>query len=88
MLDLSFVREKLPAVEEMLRRRGQNPEEVLKDFHALDQRRRAAIQQVETLKAERNRITEEIARLKKNKVDASAQIEKTKQMREQIQNIE
>src|SRR5512146_2269275 len=88
MLDLSFVREKLPAVEEMLRRRGQNPEEVLKDFYAIDQRRRAAIQQVETLKAERNRITEEIARLKKNKEDATAQIEKTKQMREQIPALE
>jgi seryl-tRNA synthetase len=72
----------------MLRQRGQNPEEVLKDFHAIDQKRRAAIQQVETLKAERNRITEEIARLKKNKEDATAQIEKTKQMREQIPALE
>src|SRR5512142_374012 len=88
MLDLSFVRENLPTVEEMLRRRGQNPEEVLKDFHAIDQKRRAAIQQMETLKAERNRITEEIALLKKSKQDATAQIEKTKQMREQIPALE
>ncbi|MDT8070473.1 MAG: serine--tRNA ligase [Terriglobia bacterium] len=88
MLDLSFVRDNLPRVEEMLRQRGQVPDEVLKDFHAIDQKRRAAIQQVETLKAERNRITEEIARLKKNKEDATAQIEKTKQMREQIPALE
>ena len=88
MLDLAFVRDNLPRVEEMLRQRGQNPDEVLKDFHAIDQKRRAAIQQVETLKAERNRMTEEIARLKKNKEDATAQIEKTKQMREQIPALE
>ncbi|MGE5111835.1 MAG: serine--tRNA ligase [Acidobacteriaceae bacterium] len=88
MLDLSFVRDNLSLVEEKLRQRGQNPEELLKDFHAIDQRRRTAIQQVETLKAERNRITEEIARLKKNKEDASAQIEKTKHMREQIPALE
>ena len=88
MLDLAFVRDNLPLVEQMLRNRGQNPGEVLKDFHAIDQKRRSAIQQVETLKAERNRITEEIARLKKNKEDATAQIEKTKQMREQIPELE
>jgi seryl-tRNA synthetase len=88
MLDLSFVRDNLPLVEQMLRNRGQNPDEVLKDFHAIDQKRRSAIQQVETLKAERNRITEEIARLKKNKEDATAQIEKTRQMREQIPALE
>jgi seryl-tRNA synthetase len=88
MLDLSFVRDNLPLVEQMLRNRAQNPDEVLKDFHAIDQKRRAAIQQVETLKAERNRITEEIARLKKNKEDATAQIEKTRLMREQIPALE
>ncbi len=88
MLDLGYVRDNLPLVEQMLRNRGQNPNEVLRDFHAIDQKRRSAIQQVETLKAERNRITEEIARLKKNKEDATAQIEKTKQMREQIPALE
>ncbi|HEU5403246.1 MAG TPA: serine--tRNA ligase [Terriglobales bacterium] len=88
MLDLAFVRDNLPLVEQMLRNRGQNPGEVLKDFHAIDQKRRSAIQQVETLKAERNRITEEIARLKKNKEDAAAQIEKTREMREQIPELE
>ena len=88
MLDLGYVRDNLPLVEQMLRNRGQNPDEVLKDFHTIDQKRRSAIQHVETLKAERNRITEEIARLKKNKEDATAQIEQTKQMREQIPALE
>ncbi len=88
MLDLAFVRDNLALVEEKLRQRGQNPAEVMKDFQAIDQRRRSAIKQMEELKAERNRITEEIAKLKKEKQDASAQIEKTKQMREQIPALE
>ncbi len=88
MLDLAFVRDNLALVEEKLRQRGQDPAEVLKDFHAIDQKRRAAIKQMEDLKAERNRITETIAKLKKEKQDASAEIEKTKQMREQIPALE
>ena len=32
MLDLSFVRDNLPRVEEMLRQRGMDPAAVLKDF--------------------------------------------------------
>lgn len=72
----------------MLRNRRQNPDEVLKDFHEIDQKRRTAITQLESLKAQRNKITEEIARLKKDKQDASALIEQTKQMREQIPALE
>ncbi|MGA7685609.1 MAG: serine--tRNA ligase [Terriglobales bacterium] len=88
MLDLNFVRDNLPIVEEKLRQRGMNPAEVLKDFQAIDADRRQAITHVETLKARRNQASEEIARLKKNKEDATAQIEATKQMREQIQELE
>jgi len=88
MLDLAFVRDHLTDVEQMLRNRRQNPDEVLKDFHAIDQKRRAAITELETLKAQRNKITEEIARLKKDKQDATALIEQTKQMREQIPALE
>jgi seryl-tRNA synthetase len=88
MLDLNFVRDNLPQVEEKLRQRGMNPSEVLKDFQAIDTERRHAITQTETLKAKRNQASEEISRLKKNKEDATAQIEATKEMREQIQDLE
>ncbi len=84
MLDLAFVRDHLPLVEEKLRRRGMNPDAILKDFHAIDVERRAAITEAETLKAQRNKTTEEIAQLKKNKLDASALIDATKDMREKI----
>ncbi|HEY1732306.1 MAG TPA: serine--tRNA ligase [Terriglobales bacterium] len=88
MLDLAFVRDHLLLVEEKLRQRGMNPETVLGDFHAIDQERRSAITTVETLKARRNKATEEIAQLKKNKQDATSQINETKEMREQISEAE
>ena len=46
--------------------------------------RRAAITKAETLKAERNKATEEIAKLKKDKQDATAQINQTKDLREKL----
>ncbi len=85
MLDLTFVRDNLPLVEEKLRQRGMHPAEVLKDFHAIDTQRRQAITEAETMKARRNRSSEEISRMKKGGQDASALIAETKDLREQIQ---
>lgn len=88
MLDLAFVRDHLPLVEEKLRQRGMDPSAVLGDFHALDGERRAAIRQAEELKARRNQASEEIAQLKKNKQDATVQINETKELREKIAEAE
>jgi seryl-tRNA synthetase len=85
MLDLNFVRDNLAHVEVKLRQRGMNPAEVLKDFAAIDTERRQAITQNETLQARRNRASEEIAKLKKGGQDATALIQETKELREQIQ---
>jgi seryl-tRNA synthetase len=85
MLELHFVRENLSLVEEKLRLRGMDPAEVLKDFRDLDTRRRAAITDAESLKAQRNRSTEEIAKLKKSGQDASVLVAETKDLREKIQ---
>jgi seryl-tRNA synthetase len=88
MLDLNFVRDNLPLVEEKLRQRGMDPAAVLKDFREVDVRRRLAITDAETMKARRNQASEEIAKLKKTGQDASAQMAETKQLREQIQEKE
>lgn len=88
MLDLSFVRDNLPLVEEKLRQRGMNPAEVLKDFGQIDAQRRQAITAAETMKAQRNRATEEIAKLKKSGQDATALIAETKELREEVQELE
>jgi seryl-tRNA synthetase len=85
MLDLNFVRDNLPLIQEKLKQRGLDPAAVLQDFREVDSRRREAITAAETMKAERNRKSEEIARLKKNKQDADALIAETKQLREQIE---
>jgi seryl-tRNA synthetase len=88
MLDLNFVRDNLPRVEEMLRQRGADPAAVLKDFRDVDTERRQAITEAETLKARRNKASEDIAQLKKSGQDAAAAIAETKNLREQIQTRE
>src|ERR1035441_1417872 len=88
MLDLGFVRDHLPLVEEKLRQRGMGPDGALEDFHVIDLDRRAAITKSETLKAQRNKATEEIAKLKKDRRDATALINQTKELREKISEAE
>jgi len=83
MLDLNYVREHLPEVEEKLRQRGVNPEELLGGFRDLDARRRQAITAYENLKAERNKKSEEIGRRKRAGEDATALMEETKSLREE-----
>jgi len=88
MLDLSFVRDNLPLIEQEMRQRGLAPGDIISRFGELDARRRKAITEAENLKAKRNRASEQIAQLKKNKQDATALIEETKTLREQIQEQE
>ncbi len=88
MLDLAFVRDNLPLIEQEMRQRGLDPSEVIGRFGELDARRRKAITEAENLKAKRNRASEQVAQLKKNKQDATALIEETKSLREQIQEQE
>jgi seryl-tRNA synthetase len=88
MLDLNFVRENLPVVEEKLRQRGMDPSAVLRDFREVDTQRRQAITEAETSKAQRNKASEEIAKLKKSGQDASAAMAQTKDLREKIQTLE
>jgi seryl-tRNA synthetase len=88
MLELSFVRDNLSRVEEMLRQRGADPAVVLRDFAEVDTQRRAAITEAETLKARRNKASEDIAKLKKSGQDAATAIAETKELREQISTRE
>ena len=76
MLDINLIRENPDIVREALRKRQADPgpvDQVLK----LDEERRSLIQQVETLKAERNTVSKEIGKMK----DQSARQEKIDQMR-------
>jgi len=74
MLDLGYVREHLDVIEKMARNRGVTVD--LDAFRAIDGERRKIIHATETKKAERNKASEEIARLKASiKPGKSAHVE-------------
>ncbi len=84
MLDLAFVRDHLDLVEKKLRDRNMDPVAILKDFHAIDQERRSAITEAETLKARRNELVGEFQKLKKAQQDTSANLQEQKGIKEQL----
>ena len=88
MLDLGFVRTNLELVEKKLRERGQDPAALLGDFRELDLRRRERITEAEQLKAQRNKLTEEVARLKKSGQDASAPMDETRALKTRMDELE
>jgi seryl-tRNA synthetase len=63
MLDLAFVREHLSVVEEKLRGRNADPEQVLGAFREIDGRRRALTHELETALARRNELSKKIGPL-------------------------
>src|SRR5581483_3790102 len=88
MLDLNFVRTNLDLVKQKLRDRGQDPDTMLGDFEALDQQRRERITEAEQLKAQRNKLSEEVARLKKSGQDATALMEETRALKEKMEALD
>jgi seryl-tRNA synthetase len=86
MLSREYLREHADAYRIALKNRGANVD--LERFLDLDAERRRTIAQVEALKAQRNTATQEIANLKKNKQDASAQIEATKGAGDEIKRLD
>ena len=87
MIDLAFVRANLPRVQEKLRARGTDPA-LLADFTTIDLARRDAVTRLETLKAQRNKLTEEIAALRRAKADATAQTEQTRALKSEVEEME
>ncbi|MBV9342108.1 MAG: serine--tRNA ligase [Acidobacteria bacterium] len=88
MLDLSFVRDNTQKIEDMLRHRGLEPDSVLTDLRTVDGDRRQAITSAETLKASRNRLTDEIAMRKKSGEESSELVDETRKMKAEIQELE
>jgi len=78
MLDLKFVRENMNLVESALRRRRTAVD--LSGFGELDRARRETLASVEKLRAERNAASEEIGRLRRGNKDASALMERMKEV--------
>jgi seryl-tRNA synthetase len=82
MHDLNYFRDHLDVFAEMARRRGAALD--LEGFRALDKERRELITATEALKAQRNRASEEIARLKKAGQNADSLIGEMKAVSERI----
>jgi seryl-tRNA synthetase len=82
MHDLSYFRDHLEEFAEMARKR--NTALDLDAFRALDKERRELITENEQRKAQRNKASDEIARLKKAKENAEALIAEMKQVSERI----
>src|ERR1700691_3234382 len=88
MHDLNFVRTNLELVEKKLRDRNADPAALLGDFRALDQRRRERITEAEQLKAQRNKLSDEVARLKKSGQDATTVMEETRALKARTEELE
>ncbi|MGB7624311.1 MAG: serine--tRNA ligase [Terriglobia bacterium] len=86
MLDVSFVRNHPDQVLEKTAQRGITLS--LDEFSSVDKRRRELLTQAEQLKARRNKASEEIAALKKNKQDATAKIAEMKSVSDQIADFD
>lgn len=86
MLDLKLIREHPEKVKQAVKDKGFEA-----DVDAViryDDERRSIIQQVEEMKARRNKTSEEIARLKKNKQNADALIAEMKDLGEAIKALD
>ncbi|HET6217604.1 MAG TPA: serine--tRNA ligase [Acidobacteriaceae bacterium] len=91
MLDLNFVRANLELVEEKLRARGMDAAALLGNFRELDVERRSRITQAETLQAQRNRLSQEVARSRKAGAEASqvaAVMDQTRELKQETEELE
>ena len=91
MLDLAFVRNNLELVEEKLRARGLDPAALLGNFRELDQERRSRITRAESLQAERNKLSQEVARSRKAGADSAqvaAVMDQTREMKQETEELE
>ncbi|MBI1977672.1 MAG: serine--tRNA ligase, partial [Candidatus Omnitrophica bacterium] len=87
MLDIKLIREQADIVKKGLARKGVKPE-VVGGLLALDETRRKLLQEVEVLKAERNRANDEISRAKRENKPAPALIDQMKSISQKIADFD
>ena len=88
MLELGFVRNNLDEVEAKLRTRSEDAAQALAGFAEIDRARREAITRVETLKAERNRLSAEIGTVRKSGGDAAQLTEQVRTLKLESEGLE
>lgn len=87
MLDVKILRNNYARVEEALNNRGKSLE-LISGFTSLDERRRALLQETETLKSRRNSVSAEVAKRKKNKEDAEELILEMREVGDRIKTLD
>jgi seryl-tRNA synthetase len=88
MLDAAFVRDHIEDVRVGLRNRGLEPDAELEQIATLEARRRRLIPEMEGLKREQNTAGDEVARAKRQGLDASPIFAANKARGQQIKQIE
>src|SRR5215471_8959150 len=76
MLDIKLIRERADFVRQRLAARGAGDEQSIDEVLKLDEQRRKFLNEVETLKAQRNRVSKEIGALMGQKKQAEAEAKK------------
>ncbi|HIW71530.1 MAG TPA: serine--tRNA ligase [Candidatus Levilactobacillus faecigallinarum] len=87
MLDLKLIRQEPDFIKEKLATRGVDPADI-DDLLAMDAKRRDLIVKSETMKAQRNTVSDEISQLKRNKQDADDKITEMRQVSADIKKID
>jgi seryl-tRNA synthetase len=94
MLDIRFIRENIELVKQKLEARGSDID--LSAFLSIDEKRREVLQKIEVLRAERNRASDEIAKMKKEKKEVDPSVfasmkelsSQVKVLDEELKNVE
>ena len=87
MLDAKSIRTEPEKVRQALINRNADTA-MLDEFLAVDEQRRALLFEAEQLKAERNTVSEHIAKMKKDKLDAAAEIERMREVSQRIKQMD
>ncbi len=86
MLDLNYLRQHFDEAKQRLAGRG--GEDLLEQFHEVDANRRAAVTEIEGLKAKRNELSTVVARAKREGGDAEQAILESRQIGEKIKALD
>ena len=86
MLDARYIRENVETVRRALKKRGY--EFPLADFLAIDEKRISILKETEELRGRRNIVSEEIGKLKRQKADATVQLEEMKGVSDRLKELD
>jgi seryl-tRNA synthetase len=86
MLEIKFVRQNLSDVQKALNARGQTAD--LNGFHKCDEDRRIILQEIETLRHQRNVVSDQIAEMKKAGENADVLVTEMRDVATQIKELD